>query len=82
MGRPGRISPTVVGFRYESPVFHISGAARKPWESLSAGMTETRGSLNGNIRLAPDFGAEPGGAWEISAESPGYAPARTRIPAK
>lgn len=49
---------------------------------LSAGMTETRGSLNGNIRLSPDFGAEPGGAWEISAEAPGYAPARTRIPAK
>jgi cytochrome c len=49
---------------------------------LSAGMTETRGSLDGNIRLSPDFGAEPGGAWEISAEAPGYAPARTRIPAK
>jgi cytochrome c len=49
---------------------------------LSEGMTETRGTLNGNIRLSPDFGAEPGGAWEISAESPGYAPAKTRIPAK
>lgn len=49
---------------------------------LSVGMTETRGSLNGNIQLSPDFGAEPGGAWEISAEAPGYAPARTRIPAK
>jgi len=50
--------------------------------SLSAGMTETRGSLNGSIQLSPDFGAEPGGAWEISAEAPGYAPAKTRIPAK
>ncbi len=49
---------------------------------LSQGMTETRGSLNGNIRLATDYGAEPGGAWEISAEAPGYAPAKTRIPAK
>jgi cytochrome c len=49
---------------------------------LSAGMTETRGTAGGNIRLAADFGAEPGGAWEISAEAPGYAPARTRIPAK
>ena len=50
--------------------------------SLSAGMTETRGTPVGNIRLAPEFGAEPGGAWEISAEAPSYAPARTRIPAK
>lgn len=49
---------------------------------LSAGMTETRGALNGKIQLSPDFGAEPGGAWEISAEAPGYAPAKTRIPAK
>jgi cytochrome c len=49
---------------------------------LSEGMTETRGSLNGSIRLSPEFEAEPGGAWEISAEAPGYAPARTRIPAK
>lgn len=49
---------------------------------LSAGMTETRGTAGGSIRLAADFGAEPGGAWEISAEAPGYAPARTRIPAK
>ena len=49
---------------------------------LSAGMTETRGTPTGSIRLAPEFGAEPGGAWEISAEAPGYAPAKTRIPAK
>jgi cytochrome c len=49
---------------------------------LSAGMTETRGAISGKIRLSPDFGAEPGGAWEISAEAPGYAPAKTRIPAK
>jgi len=49
---------------------------------LSAGITEARATPNGNLRLAPDFGAEPGGAWEISAEAPGYAPAKTRIPAK
>ena len=50
--------------------------------ALSAGMTEIRGNQKGSILLAPDFGAEPGGAWEISAEAPGYAPAKTRIPAK
>jgi cytochrome c len=49
---------------------------------LSEGMTETRGSLNDTIRLSPDFGAEPGGAWEISAAAPGYAPTKTRIPAQ
>lgn len=49
---------------------------------LSEGMTETRGTASGSIRLSPDFGAETGGAWEISAEAPGYAPAKTRIPAK
>jgi cytochrome c len=49
---------------------------------LSAGITEARATPSGNLRLATDFGAEPGGAWEISAEAPGYAPAKTRIPAK
>lgn len=49
---------------------------------LSQGMTEIRGKRDGNIRLTDDFGAEPGGAWEISAEAPGYAPAKTRIPSK
>lgn len=50
--------------------------------SLSTGMTEARGTPSGSIRLAPAFGAEPGGAWEISAEAPGYSAARLRIPAK
>ncbi len=49
---------------------------------LSKGISETKGSLEGNIQLSPEFGAEAGGAWEISAEAPGYAPAKTRIPAK
>jgi cytochrome c len=49
---------------------------------FSKGITETKGTLKGGIPLSPEFGAEPGGAWEISAEAPGYAPARTRIPAK
>jgi cytochrome c len=49
---------------------------------LGEGMTETRGSLSGNIRLSVDYGAEAGGAWEISAEAAGYAPARVRVPAK
>ena len=50
--------------------------------SLSKGISETKGALEGTVQLAPEFGAEPGGAWEISAEAPGYAPAKTRIPAK
>jgi cytochrome c len=49
---------------------------------LSEGMTETRGTLSGTIRLSPAHGADPGGAWEISAESPGYSSARLRIAAK
>lgn len=49
---------------------------------LSQGITETRGTLSGTIRLSSKFGAEFGGAWEISANAPGYDPAKTRIPAK
>jgi cytochrome c len=49
---------------------------------LSKGISEANGTLEGTVQLAPEFGAEPGGAWEISAEAPGYAPAKTRIPAK
>lgn len=49
---------------------------------LSKGISEAKGALEGTVQLAPEFGAEPGGAWEISAEAPGYAPAKTRIPAK
>ncbi len=49
---------------------------------LSDGMSQSKGSLEGTLALAPDYGAEPGGVWEISAEAPGYAPAKKRIPAK
>ncbi len=49
---------------------------------LSEGISETKGSLEGTLLLAPKYEVEPGGAWEISAEAPGYAPAKTRIPAK
>ncbi|MFK7849707.1 MAG: PQQ-dependent sugar dehydrogenase [Akkermansiaceae bacterium] len=49
---------------------------------LSKGMTQTTGSLSGNLQLSPEFGAEPGGAWEISAEAKGYSPAKIRIPAQ
>lgn len=50
---------------------------------LTEGMAEARGSDAGKLDLgpAPD-GARPGGAWEITAEAPGFTAARTRIPAK
>ena len=50
--------------------------------SLSKGVTERTGVLQGEVKLAKDFGAEPGGAWEVVAESENYSPARLRIPAK
>ena len=49
---------------------------------LSQGITETKGSLSGSLKLAEKSAAEPGGAWEISAEASGYSPAKLRIPAK
>jgi cytochrome c len=49
---------------------------------LSDGISQSKGSLEGTIKLAPAYGADPGGAWEISAEAPGYAPAKQRNPAK
>ena len=49
---------------------------------LSDGISETKGTLEGTLQLAPKYEVESGGAWEISAEAPGYAPAKTRIPAK
>ncbi len=49
---------------------------------LADGMVETSGSSQGTLVLAPKTAnTEAGGAWEISAEAPGYAAARTRIPA-
>ena len=49
---------------------------------LSDGISQSNGAQEGTLQLAPEYGAEAGGAWEISAEAPGYAPAKTRIPAK
>ena len=50
---------------------------------LAEGMAESRGTAKGLLKLAaqPPH-AESGGAWEITAEAPGYRTARTRIPAK
>jgi cytochrome c len=50
--------------------------------ALSNGNTQTSGTLEGTLQLAPQNNLEPGGAWEISAEAPGYSPFRTRISAK
>jgi cytochrome c len=51
--------------------------------ALADGMGETRGTLNGQLQLAtPVDDAAPGGAWEITAEAPGFATARLRLPAK
>lgn len=50
---------------------------------LAEGISEARGTAGGKLRLAPaPADAGPGGAWEITAESPGHGPARLRIPAK
>ncbi|CAN0539313.1 unnamed protein product, partial [Laminaria digitata] len=49
---------------------------------LSQGISETKGALKGSIQLAPEYDVPTGGAWEISAEAPGYSPAKLRIPAK
>ncbi len=50
---------------------------------LAEGISESRGSAQGSLKLAPaPRDARPGGAWEITAEAPGYRTARTRIPAK
>ncbi|WP_193213757.1 PQQ-dependent sugar dehydrogenase [Luteolibacter marinus] len=50
---------------------------------LAGGMAETRGSAEGTIQLCDQpAGAGNGGAWEITAEAPGFTAARTRIPAK
>jgi cytochrome c len=50
---------------------------------LSQGMAETRGSGSGKLRLSVAAGAaQAGGAWEITAEAPGYTAARLRVGAK
>jgi cytochrome c len=50
---------------------------------LAEGISEVKGELKSRIELAsaPE-NAGPGGAWEFTAEAPGYTPARFRIPAK
>jgi len=50
---------------------------------LARGVAEVRGERRGTLEAPVDLPSDdPGGAWEISAEAPGYLPARTRIPAK
>ena len=49
---------------------------------LSTGMSETKGTLNGSVQLPPKGDAQPGGAWEFSAEAPDYSSARIRIAAE
>lgn len=50
---------------------------------LAKGFSETKGKDAGEIRLAEDPGnAGSGGAWEFSAEAPGFTSAKFRLPAK
>ena len=50
---------------------------------LADGISQTHGSLDGKITLAPKPAtAGDGGAWEFSAEAPGYTPAKFRIAAR
>jgi cytochrome c len=50
---------------------------------LADGISEIKGSAEGKITLAPKPPtATAGGAWEFSAEAPGFTPAKVRIPAK
>jgi cytochrome c len=50
---------------------------------LSEGISQTKGSLKGKITLAPKTPtAGDGGAWEFSAEAPGFTTAKFRVPAK
>ncbi|MES2921702.1 MAG: PQQ-dependent sugar dehydrogenase [Verrucomicrobiota bacterium] len=50
---------------------------------LAEGISETKGSTEGKIQLAPPPAtAGAGGAWEFSAEAPGFTTAKFRIPAK
>ena len=50
---------------------------------LSEGISETKNSIAGNIQLAPPPATSgAGGAWEFSAEAPGFTTAKFRIPAK
>ena len=49
---------------------------------LSEGISESKGSVTGNIQLAPKPATGgAGGAWEFSAEAPGFTTAKFRVPA-
>jgi cytochrome c len=51
--------------------------------TLADGVTEAKATLEGKLTLAPKpASAEAGGAWEFSAEAPGYTTAKFRLPAK
>lgn len=51
--------------------------------ALSEGISSIKGSSAGELKLpSAPAGSAPGGAWEISAEAPGYLPARVRLGAK
>lgn len=51
--------------------------------ALSEGLSETRSTAQGTLRLpASPKNAAPGGAWEITAEAPGYGSARLRLGAE
>lgn len=48
--------------------------------ALASGMSELRGQKDGKLRLAPaPADAATGGAWEITAEAPGFTAARVRV---
>ncbi|MES2657380.1 MAG: PQQ-dependent sugar dehydrogenase [Verrucomicrobiota bacterium] len=50
---------------------------------LADGVSETKGTLTGDITLAPKPAtAGDGGAWEFSAEAPGFTTAKFRLTAK
>lgn len=50
---------------------------------LATGISESKGSLNGKLELAKKPAhSEAGGAWEITAESPGFTSAKFRMPAR
>ncbi|MES2476058.1 MAG: PQQ-dependent sugar dehydrogenase [Verrucomicrobiota bacterium] len=51
--------------------------------ALSEGVSEKKGALNGDLSLtAKPANAGEGGAWEFSAEAPGFTTAKFRVPAK
>lgn len=50
---------------------------------LADGISESRGQLKGALTLPPaPANTQPGGAWELSAEAPGFQALRWRLPSK